>query len=64
MTTTSPVIRTSWVAGYNLLNEPADESRKVVGPFYLADSFAFDSCEVRKPLLAALQGGLAGGSTR
>jgi endoglucanase len=23
-----------WVAGYNLLNEPADESRKVVGPFY------------------------------
>lgn len=24
----------SWVAGYNLLNEPADESRRVVGPFY------------------------------
>jgi endoglucanase len=23
-----------WVAGYNLLNEPADESRAVVGPFY------------------------------
>ena len=23
-----------WVAGYNLLNEPSDESRKVVGPFY------------------------------
>jgi aryl-phospho-beta-D-glucosidase BglC (GH1 family) len=23
-----------WVAGYNLLNEPADESRRVVGPFY------------------------------
>lgn len=23
-----------WVAGYNLMNEPADESRKVVGPFY------------------------------
>jgi len=23
-----------WVAGYNLLNEPADESREVVGPFY------------------------------
>ena len=23
-----------WVAGYNLLNEPADESRSVVGPFY------------------------------
>jgi endoglucanase len=23
-----------WVAGYNLLNEPADESRQVVGPFY------------------------------
>lgn len=23
-----------WVAGYNLINEPADESRKVVGPFY------------------------------
>lgn len=23
-----------WVAGYNLLNEPADESRTVVGPFY------------------------------
>ena len=22
-----------WVAGYNLLNEPADESRSVVGPF-------------------------------
>ena len=24
----------SWVAGYNLLNEPSDESRAVVGPFY------------------------------
>ena len=24
----------TWVAGYNLLNEPADESRKMVGPFY------------------------------
>ena len=23
-----------WVAGYNLLNEPADESRKAIGPFY------------------------------
>jgi endoglucanase len=23
-----------WVAGYNLINEPADESRVVVGPFY------------------------------
>jgi endoglucanase len=23
-----------WVAGYNLMNEPADESRKVVGRFY------------------------------
>jgi endoglucanase len=23
-----------WVAGYNLMNEPADESRSVVGPFY------------------------------
>ena len=23
-----------WVAGYNLLNEPADETGKVVGPFY------------------------------
>ncbi|PVZ96358.1 glycoside hydrolase family 5 [Amnibacterium flavum] len=23
-----------WVAGYNLMNEPADPSRKVVGPFY------------------------------
>ena len=23
-----------WVAGYNLMNEPADESRQVVGPFY------------------------------
>jgi endoglucanase len=23
-----------WVAGYNLLNEPADESRHAVGPFY------------------------------
>jgi hypothetical protein len=23
-----------WVAGYNLLNEPADETRSVVGPFY------------------------------
>jgi aryl-phospho-beta-D-glucosidase BglC (GH1 family) len=23
-----------WVAGYNVLNEPADESRAVVGPFY------------------------------
>jgi endoglucanase len=23
-----------WVAGYNLINEPADESRAVVGPFY------------------------------
>ncbi|NAS20224.1 cellulase family glycosylhydrolase [Herbidospora sp. NEAU-GS84] len=23
-----------WVAGYNPINEPADESRKVVGPFY------------------------------
>ena len=23
-----------WIAGYNLLNEPADESRTVVGPFY------------------------------
>jgi endoglucanase len=23
-----------WVAGYNLLNEPSDESRAVVGPFY------------------------------
>ena len=23
-----------WVAGYNLMNEPADESREVVGPFY------------------------------
>jgi endoglucanase len=23
-----------WVAGYNLLNEPADETREVVGPFY------------------------------
>ena len=23
-----------WVAGYNLMNEPADESRAVVGPFY------------------------------
>ena len=23
-----------WVAGYNLLNEPSDESRSVVGPFY------------------------------
>ena len=26
--------RHPWVAGYNLLNEPSDESRKVVGPFY------------------------------
>jgi endoglucanase len=24
----------AWVAGYNLLNEPSDESRAVVGPFY------------------------------
>ena len=24
----------AWVAGYNLMNEPADESRAVVGPFY------------------------------
>ncbi len=24
-----------WVAGYNLMNEPADESRAVVGPFYM-----------------------------
>jgi endoglucanase len=24
----------TWVAGYNLLNEPADESRKAIGPFY------------------------------
>jgi endoglucanase len=24
----------TWVAGYNLMNEPADESRAVVGPFY------------------------------
>jgi endoglucanase len=23
-----------WVAGYNLLNEPADESRAAIGPFY------------------------------
>ena len=23
-----------WVAGYNLLNEPADESRQAIGPFY------------------------------
>ncbi|WP_150307292.1 glycoside hydrolase family 5 protein [Planctomonas psychrotolerans] len=23
-----------WVAGYNLMNEPADESRRVVGPYY------------------------------
>lgn len=23
-----------WVAGYNLMNEPADESRAIVGPFY------------------------------
>ena len=23
-----------WVAGYNLMNEPADETREVVGPFY------------------------------
>jgi endoglucanase len=23
-----------WVGGYNLINEPADESRRVVGPFY------------------------------
>jgi len=23
-----------WVAGYNLMNEPADESRAMVGPFY------------------------------
>jgi endoglucanase len=23
-----------WVGGYNLLNEPADESREVIGPFY------------------------------
>jgi endoglucanase len=23
-----------WVAGFNLINEPADESRQVVGPFY------------------------------
>jgi endoglucanase len=23
-----------WVAGYNLLNEPADESRTAIGPFY------------------------------
>jgi endoglucanase len=23
-----------WVAGYNLLNEPADESREAIGPFY------------------------------
>ncbi len=23
-----------WVAGYNLINEPADESREVIGPFY------------------------------
>ncbi|HTW06647.1 MAG TPA: cellulase family glycosylhydrolase [Acidimicrobiales bacterium] len=23
-----------WVAGYNLLNEPADESRRAIGPFY------------------------------
>ena len=26
--------RKPWVAGYNLMNEPADESRAVVGPFY------------------------------
>src|SRR3954462_15250180 len=24
----------AWVAGYNLMNEPADESRAVVGPYY------------------------------
>ena len=24
----------AWVAGYNVMNEPADESRTVVGPFY------------------------------
>ena len=24
----------TWVAGYNLMNEPADESRKAIGPFY------------------------------
>lgn len=24
----------TWVAGYNLMNEPADESRQVVGPYY------------------------------
>ncbi|WP_108252760.1 glycoside hydrolase family 5 protein [Planctomonas deserti] len=24
----------TWVAGYNLMNEPADESRAVVGPYY------------------------------
>jgi endoglucanase len=24
----------TWVAGYNLMNEPADESRSVVGPYY------------------------------
>jgi endoglucanase len=23
-----------WVGGYNLMNEPADESREVIGPFY------------------------------
>jgi aryl-phospho-beta-D-glucosidase BglC (GH1 family) len=30
----------AWVAGYNLLNEPADESRQAIGPFYAALSEA------------------------
>ena len=33
-----------WVAGYNLLNEPADESRKAIGPFYARLAGGYPPC--------------------
>ena len=41
-----------WVAGYNLMNEPADESRAVVGPFYERLAAAIREIDARAhPLL-------------
>ena len=39
-----------WVAGYNLINEPADESRAVVGPFYQRLSAAVRAVDPRHTL--------------
>jgi endoglucanase len=42
----------AWVAGYNLLNEPADESREAIGPFYKRLVKAIRAVDPRHTLFA------------